>query len=152
MTLQHEILPLEELGTTNSGGARPSSDIDIDVDIASQPLPLVTATSGPEPSVPTYGPDRASDEALERWKLIQGNFVDDPRGALADARTLVDDLVQFIVRDFTQHRESLDRQWVSEQATSTEQLRVCLQQYRAFFTRILPALPATAQGEPHANR
>ena len=150
MTHQHELLPLEELGTTNSGGALRTSDVDVDIDVASEPLATPAALQ--QQVTPTYGPDRASDEALERWKLIQGNFVDDPRGAVAEARTLVDDLVQGIVRDFTQHRESLDRQWASEQTTSTEQLRVCLQHYRAFFTRILPALPATLQGETHVNR
>lgn len=148
MNHQHEILPLGELGTTHSGEARQVSDIDIDVDVTSQPLPLVTAAVGPEPAVPVHGPDQGPDRALERWRLIQGNFVDDPRGALAEARALVDDLMQAIVRDFTEHREALDRQWTPEQTTSTEQLRVCLQHYRAFLTRLLPVLPATAQVDP----
>lgn len=149
MNHQHEILPLEELGTTHSGDARRGSDVDIDVDIASQPLPLVASAADPEPAAAVHGSELASDGALERWKLIQGNFVDDPRGAVVEARALVDDLVQRVVRDLTQQREALDRQWASEQTTSTEQLRVCLQHYRAFFARVLPALPATnTQGVP----
>jgi len=143
MNHQHAILPLEELGTTH-GEARQGSDVDIDVDVTSQPLPLVVSAASPEPTVPMHGSELASDRALERWKLIQGNFVDDPRGAVVEARALVDDLVQRVVRDLTQQREALDRQWASEQTTSTEQLRVCLQHYRAFFARVLPALPATA--------
>jgi hypothetical protein len=149
MNHQHEILPLGELGTTHSGEARELSDVDIDVELASQPLPLVTSAAVPEPAAPAAsGSDPTPDRALERWRLIQGNFVDDPRGALADARTLVDDLMQAIVRDFTERREALDRQWAPEQTTSTEQLRVCLQHYRAFLTRILPVLPATSQVDP----
>lgn len=123
MTHQHELLPLESV---DSAGGREQAQLDEQVnDPAAAP-----ASSAP----PT--------QAIEHWRAIQGKFVDDPRGSVADARALVDDLIQQVVRGFAEHSASLDLQWSTEPKVSTEQLRLCLQQYRALFTQLLPVVPA----------
>jgi hypothetical protein len=87
-----------------------------------------------------YLPVRTSAEAGERWRTIQGGFVDDPRRSVAEAHELVGELVQQIVDSFTNERAGLEKQWQSGESVSTEDLRVCLQRYRAFFTRLLPVV------------
>ncbi|HEY6726263.1 MAG TPA: hypothetical protein VI197_19640, partial [Polyangiaceae bacterium] len=121
MTHQHELLPLESVD---------AEDGHDQVRLAEQ--------ANDAPVAPAHAP---TDQALDHWRAIQGKFVDDPRGSVADARALVDDLIQHVVRSFSEHRESLDRQWSSEPTVSTEQLRLCLQQYRALFTQLLPVVP-----------
>lgn len=152
--LQHDILPLETVDTT-------SSDIEV---VAEEPRAIPSGvTAGPErpgggkrpnptASQVLEDSDAPASQVLENWKSIQGKFVDDPRGSVADARALVDDLIEQIVRSATERRESLDRQWSSEPSVSTEQLRLCLQQYRALITRLLPVVPATTAAEASANR
>lgn len=82
--------------------------------------------------------EQASSQAGERWRRIQADFVDDPRKAVGDAHQLVGDLLQRIVEGFTRERDALEKQWTRGGDVSTEDLRVCLQHYRAFFTRLLP--------------
>ncbi|HEY8945538.1 MAG TPA: hypothetical protein VIM73_14820 [Polyangiaceae bacterium] len=108
-------------------------------------LPLNAGSTAPadaaHPRVDApYLPVRTSAEAGERWRNIQGGFVDDPRRSVAEAHELVGELVQQIVDSFTHEREGLERQWQSGESVSTEDLRVCLQRYRAFFTRLLPVV------------
>jgi len=79
-----------------------------------------------------------SNQARLRWQQIQAGFVDDPRHSVAEAHALVSDLVQRIVAAFSEERNALERQWSEGEQVSTEDLRVCLQRYRGFFTRLLP--------------
>lgn len=88
-----------------------------------------------------YLPEQASSEAMARWQLIQGSFVDDPRQSVADAHELVSELMERIVSAFSSQRDTLERHWSTGQEVSTEELRICLQNYRAFFGRLLPAMP-----------
>jgi len=87
----------------------------------------------------SYLPEEASAEASESWQRIQAQFVDDPRQSVAQAHQLVSDLVQRIVDAFAKERGELERQWSQGEDVSTEDLRVCLQRYRAFFSRLLPS-------------
>ena len=138
MTARHEVLPLESVASTGNDETLDNDEIDIEV--SSQPaVPLAVPAAAALP----YASDAPANAALEHWKSIQGKFVDDPRGSVADARTLVDELIQRIVQSFAEHREALDRQW-SEPTASTEQLRLCLHHYRALFTRLLPVVPAAS--------
>ena len=91
----------------------------------------------------SYLPDPALGQAGLRWQQIQAEFVDDPRKSVADAHALVDDLVNRIVQEFTNERANLEGQWSRGEEVSTEDLRVCLQRYRSFFTRILPSVSPT---------
>jgi hypothetical protein len=77
--------------------------------------------------------------ATDQWQRIQAAFVDDPRQSVADAHQLVGELMQRIVDSFSRERDGLERQWASGENVSTEDLRLCLQRYRAFFSRLLPA-------------
>ena len=86
----------------------------------------------------SYLPTQTSDQVNQRWQHIQSGFVDDPRKSVSEAHQLVGELVQRIVDTFTNERHELERQW-SEGDASTEDLRVCLQRYRDFFSRLLPS-------------
>jgi hypothetical protein len=78
-------------------------------------------------------------QASQRWREVQAEFVDDPRKSVAKAHELVSDLVQQIVDAFSRERDGLERQWAEGDKVSTEDLRVCLQRYRTFFSRLLPS-------------
>jgi len=54
--------------------------------------------------------------------------------------------VQRIVDGFTKERSELEAQWSKGDSVSTEDLRVCLQHYREFFSRLLPSV----NGMPHS--
>jgi hypothetical protein len=78
----------------------------------------------------------SSGQVSDRWQTIQVGFVDDPRRAVSEAHALVAELVQRIVDSFTSERDALEQQWQSGGDVSTEELRLCLQRYRGFFTRL----------------
>jgi hypothetical protein len=92
----------------------------------------------PRPETPHLA-DQTSAQAGERWQEILAGFVDDPRRAVGDAHQLVGEVMQRMIDGFTREREKLERQWSTGGDVSTEDLRVCLQNYRAFFARLLPA-------------
>jgi hypothetical protein len=73
----------------------------------------------------------------KRWESIQTSFVDDPRRSVQEADSLVSELTQEIQRSFATQRERLEASLSRGGETSTEDLRRTLQQYRAFFTRLL---------------
>ena len=73
----------------------------------------------------------------QRWRDIQADFVDHPRQAMQDADALVAGLMQQLAQMFSQERAQLEAQWSRGDEVSTEDLRVSLQRYRAFFQRLL---------------
>jgi hypothetical protein len=79
----------------------------------------------------------ASSAPEERWQQIMAEFVDDPRGSVKAAHELVGQSVQQLVDRLNDKRASLEQQWSRGDDVNTEKLRVCLQQYRAFFNRLL---------------
>jgi hypothetical protein len=79
--------------------------------------------------------DRESMTA--RWRDIQADFVDHPREAMQDADALVAGLMQQLAKTFADERAQLEAQWSRGDDVSTEDLRVSLQRYRAFFERLL---------------
>jgi hypothetical protein len=100
-------------------------------------------SSAPEAGVDTdQEPLFASDQSerfTTRWQEIQTSFVDQPRNAVAEADTLVADLMQRLAASFSQERERLETQWDRGDDVSTEDLRVALTRYRSFFDRLLSA-------------
>ena len=72
-----------------------------------------------------------------RWKEIQIAFVDEPRKAVEQADGLVASAMKRLAEVFAQERSGLERQWDRGDNVSTENLRVALQRYRAFFDRLL---------------
>lgn len=85
-----------------------------------------------------YLPEQTSAQTGERWQHIQSDFVDDPRKAVNEAHELVSEVMRRVVDTFTHERDDLERQWSGGDDVSTENLRLCMQRYRAFFTRLLP--------------
>jgi hypothetical protein len=82
--------------------------------------------------------DPADREAMTgRWRDIQADFVDQPQKAMKDADALVAGLMQQLAQMFSQERSQLEAQWSRGDQVSTEDLRVSLQRYRAFFERLL---------------
>jgi hypothetical protein len=107
-------------------------------------IPVFAETGAKLDSIETpYLSEPNSAQISERWQGIQASFVDDPRRAVAEANQLVGDLMQRIVDSFAHERSALEGQWQSGEKVSTEDLRICLQRYRAFFTRLLPAVPTS---------
>jgi hypothetical protein len=77
------------------------------------------------------------DELQSRWNSIQVEFVDDPRASVSEARIVVNKALELIDREFAAQRAAIDAQWVNQMGTSTEDLRLALQHYRAFLNRLL---------------
>ena len=73
----------------------------------------------------------------DRWIAIQSAFIDEPRRSVAEADRLVGDVTDRIVRSFEDERARLEEVWESGEDITTEDLRLTLQRYRAFFDRLL---------------
>ena len=71
------------------------------------------------------------------WDDIQAAFVDAPREAVKRADTLVADTMKRMAATFSNERSTLEQQWDRGDNVTTEDLRVALQRYRAFFDRLL---------------
>ena len=74
------------------------------------------------------------DETRTRFLDIQAGFVDEPRQAVHEAESFVDDLVLQLVRALETERANLK---ATLESGSTEDLRVALRGYRAFVDRLL---------------
>ena len=79
----------------------------------------------------------AIDELRGRWTAIQTDFVDEPRHAVEQADALVADAIAHLSDSFATARAALERDWDRGGDVSTEDLRLALRRYRAFFHRLL---------------
>jgi len=77
------------------------------------------------------------DGLRSRWTEAQTAFVDEPRRAVEQADQLVAETMKRLSERFASEREKLEREWDRGSDVSTEDLRVVLQRYRAFFDRLL---------------
>ena len=75
----------------------------------------------------------------QRWQQVQSRFVDDPRGAVADADALVSDVTQTLSSRFAEQKTTLEQQWSAGDDVQTEDLRQTMQRYRTLFERLLAA-------------
>jgi hypothetical protein len=82
-------------------------------------------------------PDHEASEMRSRWNDIQTSFVDQPRKAVEEADQLVASAIQRLAQSFSEERGRLEGQWAKGGDPNTEDLRVALQRYRSFFTRLL---------------
>ncbi len=80
-------------------------------------------------------PDRAESYGT-RWDSVKGEFVDEPRRAVADADALVGELLDELQELFRAQRAEIEH-GLDNDETSTEDLRVALRRYRSFFDRLL---------------
>ncbi|WP_309113695.1 hypothetical protein [Saccharothrix sp.] len=87
-------------------------------------------------SEPLFAPAEA-DGYRNEWRTLQSDFVDDPRDAVRRADELVAQVVQSLATTFADHKRSLEGQWQQGEQVDTEELRMALRRYRAFFDRLL---------------
>ena len=85
----------------------------------------------------SFLPTDRMEDLRERWDDVQAEFVDDPRDSVQKAHGLVSSLVNELNEVFTRERSGLESQWNRGEEADTEDLRVALQRYRAFFNRLL---------------
>jgi hypothetical protein len=78
-----------------------------------------------------------ADDLRRRWDSIQGRFVDDPRDAVAEADSLVSEVIDHITDQFDAERSRLEARWNEGDNVSTEDLRRTVQRYRSFFHHLL---------------
>jgi hypothetical protein len=72
-----------------------------------------------------------------RWTDVQAAFVDSPRNAVERADSLVAETMKRLAEVFSAERAKLEGQWDRGGDVTTEDLRIALQRYRAFFDRLL---------------
>ena len=90
------------------------------------------------PATPLFS-DSDIGDLRSRWSNVQAEFVDEPRRAVEEADQLVATVMQRLAEGFAKERDSLEKQWDIGETASTEDLRMALQRYRAFFNRLLSA-------------
>lgn len=81
--------------------------------------------------------DDESGQFRTRWTEVQSAFVDSPRSAVERADSLVAETMKRLAEMFSDERKKLEGQWDRGDNVTTEDLRVALQRYRAFFDRLL---------------
>ena len=104
--------------------------------IAEQQVIETSQTPKEDAAGDLLSPDFKQD-LRDRWDRIQTGFVDEPRAAVQQADELVNSAVQRLTEGFAEARTGLERQWDRGTEVSTEDLRIALQKYRAFFQRLL---------------
>ncbi|MCW2599588.1 MAG: hypothetical protein JWM02_1417 [Frankiales bacterium] len=109
---------------------------DTQVQDMAEPRQMPAADEGGDPAV-TLLEDTDSAGFQQRWGDVQNRFVDDPRGAVRDADALVAEVMRALAEGFAEHKSSLEEQWSRDDEPDTEQLRIALQRYRFFFSRLL---------------
>jgi hypothetical protein len=121
--------PVNEADTTAGTGEVPTGE---DADQRDELMPggMVAAPVGD-----LLGTDQ-SNGLRSRWQELQLRFVDDPRGVVTEAQSLVAEAVQSLTTALTDQQNDLDG-LASGGNGDTEQLRVALQRYREFFDRVL---------------
>lgn len=97
---------------------------------------VAQSTGKDEEKAPLFSGDEAG-KLGERWDAIQVGFVDEPRKAVEDADSLVAQVMKRLAERFADERAKLEGQWDRGDDVSTEDLRVALRHYRAFFGRLL---------------
>jgi hypothetical protein len=82
-------------------------------------------------------PSGETEELRNRWRDVQGTFVDEPREAVQKANDLVERVTTRLTEVFAQERANLEKEWGAGKDVSTEDLRQALRRYRSFFDRLL---------------
>ena len=80
---------------------------------------------------------RMNRNVYAKWDAVQVGFVDEPRQAVERADSLVAGAMKRLAEMFAEERARLEGQWDRGDNVSTEELRLALRRYRAFFGRLL---------------
>ena len=94
-------------------------------------------TRAPEAERTVLFRDDESGHFRTRSTEVQWAFVDSPRSAVEKADSLVAETMKRLAEMFAEERKKLEGQWDRGDNVTTEDLRVALQRYRAFFDRLL---------------
>jgi hypothetical protein len=108
-----------------------SDTVSMDKPVADGPQPVRV-----QQSAPLFSADEAH-QLQSRWDSIQTGFVDEPRKSVENADALVATAMKRLAEIFAEERSTLEGQWDRGDNISTEDLRLALQRYRSFFTRLL---------------
>jgi hypothetical protein len=114
---------------------RPSSTAEVARDLEDREDPNRELVEADEPT-PLF-PENETTNFRNRWMEIQTAFVDEPRRAVEQADGLVAEVIKRLATSFADERAKLEGQWGRGNDVSTEDLRVALQRYRAFFDHLL---------------
>ena len=127
--------PAMEIAGEERRGDQPSSTAEVARDLERHD----GATGNPaQTNKPTpLFPENEAANFRNRWTEIQTAFVDEPRRAVEQGDALVADVIKRLASSFADERSKLEGQWGRGDNVSTEDLRVALQRYRAFFDRLL---------------
>jgi hypothetical protein len=117
----------DDIGALDAGSERPE-----------RPERPVTSRDDDDDDVALLPHDEGAGYQF-RWQELQTGFVDEPRRTVEQADELVAQVMQRLADSFASERERLEGQWGRGEDVSTEDLRVALQRYRAFFRRLLSA-------------
>lgn len=98
--------------------------------------PAAQAGRSSEEQTPLF-PETDAEPFRQRWQELQTAFVDNPRNAVQQADALVAEVMQRLAGTFADERKNLEGHWERGADVSTEDLRVALQRYRSFFSRLL---------------
>jgi len=125
-----------ERGRDISLDPRPARPENVAEVFESKPTATTVPPKTAEQSTPLFSADEAQ-RFRTRWDAVQTEFVDEPRKSVQEADNLVESVIQRLSQIFTDERGHLETQWESGDNVSTEDLRLALQRYRSFFTRLL---------------
>lgn len=89
-----------------------------------------------EAPAPLFSGDESA-QLRKQWDAIQSDFVDEPRRAVEKADNLVAQAMKRLAEMFAEERARLETQWNRGENVETEDLRIALQRYRSFFSRLL---------------
>jgi hypothetical protein len=128
----------EQVVDRNEDGSPDSVVVDAGetaADVADEPEGLMPGEMAAAPVGAPWSAQTAGN-LRDRWQELQLRFVDDPRGVVTQAQSLVGEAVEGLTKALAEQRRALDG-WASGGNGDTEQLRVALQRYRDFFDRVL---------------
>jgi hypothetical protein len=117
---------LEDRGTFDEPHVTPEA--------GTEPEPVATpvAATPAETGAVAFFPSSETQPLRDRWRDVQLRFVDDPKGATAEAAGLVDEAVDKLSQALRDHRGSF-----AKGTDDTESLRVELRGYRDILDRLL---------------
>lgn len=127
--------PAIETAGDDTRGDRPSSTAEVARDLEGREGTTGRPAQTDKPT-PLF-PENEAANFRNRWTEIQTAFVDEPRRAVEQGDALVADVIKRLASSFAEERSKLEGQWGRGDNVSTEDLRVALQRYRAFFDRLL---------------
>ncbi|MFE9954143.1 hypothetical protein [Micromonospora sp. NPDC005299] len=89
----------------------------------------------PADAATLFAPETAQD-FRDRWRDVQLRFVDDPRAAVGEAQSLVEEAIEALSAALREQKTKLGS-WQESGSADTEQLRVAVRGYRDFLDRVL---------------